>query len=179
MLVQPIHYQWSLRNREPFIADETSPYRVESLRAADGHAIPFPRRILQWDNYWRADRCSVTLFLQDGRWPHPGASYEMEIVLHGYNRTISEEVERRMRQWIPTPRNFRGGPVDAALRILRAPALGTGESRWEDSVRLVHDVDTEQVGQRRGESPSAARVMVRATLRTVTVHYTTLFPQPE
>ena len=177
MLVNPRAYRWNLVSREPFVTNETSPYFLESLRAGDGHAIPFPHRVLEWEQYWHSDTCRVTLFIQDGNSPHRGASYVMEIVLSGYNRTISQEVEYRMRRWIPTPSHFRGGPVDVALRILTVPALGSGESHWDAPATLVADVSTEQVGQRRDERPSEARVRVTATFRTVTIHYNLLFPR--
>ena len=176
MLVNPRVYQWNIANREPFVGDETSPYRAESLRAGDGHAIPFPRRILRSEYYWRADTCRVSLFGQEGNDPFPGVSYVMEIHLSGYNRRLREHVAERMRRWIPTPSHFRGGPVDVALRILTTPALGTGESHWTSPATLVADVSTEQVGQARHERPTDARVRITATLRTVTVRYTVTHP---
>ncbi len=176
MLLNPRIYQWNISSREPFVSDETSPYSAESLRAGDGHAIPFPRTVLRSEYYWRADTCRVRLLVQDGESPYPGVSYVMEINLTGYNRRISEHIEQRMRRWVPTPRHFRGGPVDVAMRILTTPSLGAGESHWTAPVTLVSNVSMEQVGQRRHERPLDARVQVTATLRTVTVRYTVTHP---
>jgi hypothetical protein len=67
-------------------------------------------------------------------------------------------------------------PLDVAIRIPTRPALGAGESNWTAPVTVVADVSTEQVGQRRDERPSAARVRVTATLQRVTVRYTVTHP---
>jgi hypothetical protein len=176
MLLNPRIYNWNIGTQEPFVNDETAQYRRESLRAGDGHAIPFSRRILQSEYYWRADSCRAELFVQEGDSPYPGVSYVMDVHLNGYNRRLNEHVEFQMRRWVPTPGHLQGGPVDFGLRIASAPALGAGESHWTANVTLIADASIEQVGQRRDESPLEARVIVRGTLRTVTVRYTCTHP---
>ena len=162
-LTNPRVYNWSIGYQEPFIQNETSPYHQNSLRAGDGHAIPFPLRLLQSEDFWRAESCRVMLLVEDGFGPrYPGVSYVMEINLSGYRRTLTERAQERMRRWVPRVPQL--GPAgNAALSVMANPSPLAGEEHWTARVTLIQDCAAMQVDSR--------RVAVSCALQQVTVRY--------
>lgn len=165
-LTNPRVYNWSIGHEEPFTLNETSPYQQNSLRAGDGHAIPFPLRLLQSEDYWRAESVRVMLLVEDGFHPrYPGVSYVMEINMMGYRRSISERAQQRMRHWIPSVP--AAGPVgNALLGQMANPSPLAGEEHWTARVTLVGGCMAQQVSER--------QIAVACEIQQVTVRYDAL-----
>jgi hypothetical protein len=176
MLGDPRIHLWNIGEREPFVGDEIHAFRYESLRAGDGHAIPFPRSVLQSEYYWRADTCRVQLLVQEGESPYSGVSYVMEINLTGYNMVIREHINQRMRQWVPTPSQFSRGPLGLAWSAITSISPLTQECHWTAPVTLLTILSVQQVGQQGHENPLDAQVEVTATTRRVYVRYNAILP---
>jgi hypothetical protein len=152
-LINPRVYNWTIGEREPFVACETSRFQLRALRAGDRHAIPFPTRVLESDGYWRAERCRVVLLMEDGIHPrYPGVHYVMEITGEGFReRTaqwIRRQIQERVESYVPSAAPL--GPVGNALVSQMAdPSPLASESHWTERTPLVNLVSAAQVDEQR------------------------------
>ncbi len=152
-LVQPRDYQWVVGEREPFVACETSPFRIRALGAADRHAIPFPARVLGSDGYWHAERCRVRLMMVEGHYAAcPGANYVMDIRSEGYRERPVDWVRRQIREavenYLPDA-NALGPAGNALLGQMNDPSPLATQRFWSIRTPLVNLVSAMQVDEQR------------------------------